>query len=140
MDEEDFDKVRLLRDCVSRLRPKASISNSSLLTPRFHHHSSQVAAADIVYGIAGTLVLVSGYYRVTQFGKGWEFYSHEPIFWVKMFLFSVMGSASFFPTTKVIQRAISKKNAQDANEELPPMWSEALITRLTSIVNAEVRA
>jgi hypothetical protein len=28
--------------------------------------------ADIVYGIAGVLVLVTGYLRVTQYGKGWE--------------------------------------------------------------------
>jgi len=100
----------------------------------------KVAAADITYGLAGTLVLISGYFRVTQYGKGWEFYAHSPIFWVKMFLFSVMGSASFFPTTKVIQRAIAKKNAEDAGEALPPMWSEALVGRITSVVNAELLA
>ena len=44
----------------------------------------KVAAADITYGLAGTLVLVSGYFRVTQYGKGWEFYAHSPIFWVKV--------------------------------------------------------
>jgi len=40
--------------------------------------------ADIVYGLSGTIILVSGYYRATQFGKGWELYAHEPIFWVKV--------------------------------------------------------
>jgi putative membrane protein len=37
---------------------------------------------------------------VTEYGKGWEFYQHEPVFWVKMFLFAVMGSSSLFVTTK----------------------------------------
>ena len=96
--------------------------------------------ADIAYGLTGTLILVSGYLRVTQYGKGWEFYSHEPVFWVKLFLFSVMGAASFFPTTKVIQRAVGKKVAEDKGEDPPPMWSPKLIARVTSIVNAELLA
>ena len=100
----------------------------------------KVAFADITYGLAGTLVLFSGYFRATEYGKGWEFYAHSPVFWVKMFLFAVMGSASFFPTTKVIQRAIAKKNLEDAGESPPPMWSDALIERLTSVVNAELLA
>ena len=34
-------------------------------------------AADAVYGLAGLLVVGTGYLRVTQYGKGWEFYQHE---------------------------------------------------------------
>ena len=96
--------------------------------------------ADIMYGLAGTAILVSGYFRVVDYGKGWEFYQHSPIFWVKMFLFSIMGAASFFPTTKVIQRAVAKKKAEDANTPLPPKWSPELVKRVTSIVNAELLA
>ena len=95
----------------------------------------RLATADIVYGIAGVLVLFTGYLRVTQFGKGWDFYSHSPVFWVKMVLFTVMGSASFFPTIKIIQRAVGKKNGED----VPPM-SEKLAARMTSIINAELLA
>eukprot|EP00965_Chrysotila_dentata_P179164 5916796-Pleurochrysis_carterae.AAC.1 len=40
-----------------------------------------MANADILYGLAGTLMTYTGYLRVTQYGKGWEFYQHEPIFW-----------------------------------------------------------
>ena len=47
----------------------------------------RLVVADSVYGIAGVLVLYTGYLRATEYGKGWEFYSHEPIFWVKMWLF-----------------------------------------------------
>ena len=36
----------------------------------------KLVIADSVYGLAGVLVLYTGYLRVTQYGKGWEFYSH----------------------------------------------------------------
>ena len=97
---------------------------------------------DILYGLAGTLVLVSGYFRATQYGKGWEFYAHEPIFWLKMTLFSIMGSASFFPTTKIIQRAIAIKNAEDGKEgaSFPEPMSEKLAERMIKIINGEILA
>ena len=62
----------------------------------------------------------------------------EPVFWLKIFLFSVMGAASFFPTTKIIQRAVAKKRAEDAadDERLAP-FSPALVARMTSVINAE---
>ena len=94
-----------------------------------------VAIADGLYGIAGLLVTVTGYLRVTQYAKGWEFYQHEPVFWVKMFLFCVTGAASFFPTTKIIQRAVAKRN----DPTVPPM-SPKLVKRMTSIINAELLA
>lgn len=53
-----------------------------------------LAKADIVYGLSGFLVLFSGYFRATAYGKGWEFYAHEPLFWVKMSLLALVGSAS----------------------------------------------
>jgi uncharacterized membrane protein len=91
--------------------------------------------ADILYGLAGTAVTVSGYFRVTQYGKGWEFYAHSPVFWVKMFLFAVMGAASFFPTTKIVQRAIAKNKGEKV-EPLP----DALAARMTKIINGELLA
>lgn len=96
--------------------------------------------ADIVYGLAGTLVLATGYFRVVQFGKGWEFYSHEPIFWVKMLLFSIMGSSSLFPTIKIVQRAIQKKNAEDGKGEKPAPITAKLAARITKVVNGELLA
>eukprot|EP00629_Pelagomonadales_sp_RCC1024_P006578 CAMPEP_0119278860 /NCGR_PEP_ID=MMETSP1329-20130426/19823_1 /TAXON_ID=114041 /ORGANISM="Genus nov. species nov., Strain RCC1024" /LENGTH=237 /DNA_ID=CAMNT_0007279389 /DNA_START=65 /DNA_END=774 /DNA_ORIENTATION=+ len=99
-----------------------------------------LAAADITYGVAGTLILVTGYFRVTQYAKGWDFYAHEPVFWFKMVLFAVVGAASFFPTIKIVQHAIAKKNAEDAGEEPIVPLSPALVARMTSIVNAELLA
>jgi uncharacterized membrane protein len=68
-------------------------------------------------------------------GKGWEFYSHSPVFWVKMLLFGVMGSSSFFPTIKIIQRKVDKKKGAVVD----PL-SEKLAARMTSIMNAELLA
>lgn len=100
----------------------------------------KVVIADSLYGIAGVLVLVSGYYRVTEYGKGWDFYSHEPIFWVKMFLFTVMGSSSFFPTIKLVQRAIQTQQAGEGKGELPAPMSEKLANRIVKVVNGELLA
>ena len=91
-----------------------------------------LATADIVYGLSGLLILVSGYFRATAYAKGWEFYAHEPLFWVKMSLLAVVGSASYFPTIKIVQRAVAKQQG-----DVPPL-SPALIKRMTSIVNAEL--
>ena len=95
----------------------------------------QFTNADIVYGLAGTVVLVTGFFRVTKYAKGWEFYSHEPIFWLKMVLFTVMGSASFFPTIKMVQRAVARKNGED----VAPI-SDKLAQRMTTLINGELLA
>ena len=50
-----------------------------------------------------------------------------------------MGAASFFPTTKIIQRAIAVRDAEKRGEAVPPM-SPALVARMTSIINAELLA
>lgn len=96
--------------------------------------------ADIVYGLAGTLVLYTGYLRVTEYGKGWEFYQHEPVFWVKMLLFSVMGASSLFPTIKIIQRAIKINDAEKGKGEMPALMSEALANRMKKVINGELLA
>ena len=96
--------------------------------------AKKLVIADSVYGIAGVLVLYTGYLRVTQYGKGWEYYAHEPIFWVKMGLFAVMGSSSLFCTTKIIQMAA----AQSKGEK--PALSEKLAARMQKIINGELLA
>ena len=95
----------------------------------------KVATADIVYGLSGILVLYTGYLRVTQYGKGWDFYAHSPVFWVKLALLGVMGAASLFPTIKIIQRAVDNKNGVD----VPPL-SPKLANRMTKIMNGELLA
>ncbi len=50
--------------------------------------------ADVIYGIAGIALLVSGILRVKYFGQGPDFYSQYPIFWVKVILYIVLGLLS----------------------------------------------
>lgn len=40
--------------------------------------------ADVAYGLTALVVGVTGIYRAVEYGKGWEFYSHEPLFWLKL--------------------------------------------------------
>ena len=90
-----------------------------------------------MYGVAGVLILVTGYLRVTEYGKGWDFYAHSPVFWVKALLFTIMGSSSLFPTIKIVQRAVAKRNGEDV--AVGPV-SEKLASRMTTIINGELLA
>mmetsp|Transcript_26080 Transcript_26080/g.32164 ORF Transcript_26080/g.32164 Transcript_26080/m.32164 type:complete len:277 (+) Transcript_26080:306-1136(+) len=93
---------------------------------------TNLAIADISLGVAGVALLASGYYRTTAYGKGWDFYSHEPIFWLKMVFVCIFGAATLFPTTTIIKRSIAIRN-----EKFEPM-SEKLAKRLTSVLTAEI--
>ena len=88
--------------------------------------------ADIVYGIAGVALLVSGIYRVLNFGQGVDFYTHNPIFWTKIVIFALIGSLSLYPTITYILWAvpISKGNL--------PNVSSNLVTRLKLMINIEL--
>lgn len=108
------------------VKPNMSIEEEKLL-----------GTADILTGVAGTLLLASGYYRATDlaYGKGWDFYSHEPLFWLKLALLGVFGGLSLFPTITIIQRTV--KIQQEGTIE--PM-SEALANRMKKVMNAELTA
>lgn len=99
-----------------------------------------VIKADIVYGLAGLLILITGYFRVTAFGKGWDFYSHEPLFWVKLCLFSIMGSSSLFPTIKLIQRSLLILDFEKGKVPSIEPISSKLANRLIKIINGEILA
>ena len=88
--------------------------------------------ADIIYGIAGIALLVSGIYRVIKFGQGSEFYTENPIFWTKIIVFALVGSLSLYPTITYVLWAIplSKGNL--------PQVKEHLVSRLRLIINIEL--
>lgn len=97
---------------------------------------SVLGNADIAYGVAGLVVVVTGYLRATaDWGKGWEFYAHSPVFWVKLALTAVAGASSLFPTYHIVRRAVAKANG----EGVAPM-SEKLAARMTTLINAELLA
>lgn len=99
---------------------------------------NRLAIADTLYGVVALLLVYTGYCRFSDpaLGKGTYFYVHEPIFWLKMTMLGVMGSASLFNTTKIIQRSIARFSGEKVVE---PM-SEALCNRMKSICNAQLTA
>ena len=91
-----------------------------------------IVAADIVYGIAGLALLVSGIYRVIKFGQGSDFYTQNPIFWTKIITFALVGSLSLYPTVTYILWAIPLSKGK-----LPDV-SINLVARLRLIINIEL--
>jgi uncharacterized membrane protein len=90
---------------------------------------------DALYGIAGLALAVSGYYRTVDYGKGWEFYAHEPLFWAKLVLVGIWGASSLFPTVTILKRV----SVQRETGEYPP-FSEKLAARMIQVINAELLA
>ncbi len=91
-----------------------------------------MVVADIIYGIAGVALLISGIYRVIKFGQGSEFYIQNPIFWTKIIIFALVGSLSLYPTITYVLWAIplSKGNL--------PQVTNNLVSRLRMIINIEL--
>ncbi len=88
--------------------------------------------ADIVYGIAGIALLISGIYRVIKFGQGADFYTDNPIFWTKIVVFAVVGSLSLYPTITYVLWAIPLSKGK-----LPNVTNN-LVSRLRVIINIEL--
>ena len=88
--------------------------------------------ADIVYGIAGVALLVSGIYRVIKFGQGSEFYTQNPIFWAKVTIFALVGSLSLYPTITYVLWAVPLSKGS------LPKVTENLVSRLRLIINIEL--
>ena len=91
-----------------------------------------MVVADIIYGIAGIALLVSGVYRVIKFGQGSEFYTQNPLFWTKMIVFGLTGSLSLYPTVTYVLWALPLSKG-----ELPNV-SNNLVKRLRVIINIEL--
>ncbi len=88
--------------------------------------------ADVVYGLAGIALLVSGILRVKYFGQGGDFYTHNPLFWFKVGLFVAVGLLSLYPTITYILWALPLSKGK-----LPEV-SEKLVSRLKIIINIEL--
>ena len=88
--------------------------------------------ADVIYGIAGLAILVTGILRVKYFGQGGEFYLSNPIFWFKVSLYVIVGLLSLYPTTTYILLAIplSKKEL--------PIISDNIVKRFKFIISIEL--
>jgi len=94
-----------------------------------------VSKADIGLNIFGLLLIYSGYLRAVEYEKGFNFYAHEPIFWLKIALVVIYWSSTLFNATTLVKRGNARRN----NEAVPPM-DEKLSKRMLQINNAELVA
>ena len=88
--------------------------------------------ADVVYGLAGVAILVTGILRVKYFGQGGDFYTSNPVFWIKVSLYILVGLLSLYPTTTYILWAIPL-----SKNKLPEI-SENLVKRFRLIITTEL--
>jgi len=63
----------------------------------------RLGKVDTVYGIAAGAVLVTGLARVFLGGKGAAFYAHNPLLYVKLVMFLVIGLVSIKPTLMFVR-------------------------------------
>lgn len=59
--------------------------------------------ADSAYGIAAIMVLVTGILRVLYFAKDTAYYMNNPIFWVKIAVYLLVGTVSLYPTISFLK-------------------------------------
>ena len=88
--------------------------------------------ADSIYGIAGLAILITGILRVKYFGQGGVFYTSNPIFWIKVTLYILVGLLSLYPTITYILWAIPL-----SKNKLPNI-SEQLVKRFRLIITSEL--
>ena len=92
----------------------------------------KMIVADLVYGIAGLILLISGILRVKYFGHGPDFYTHNPVFWIKVSLFIFVGLLSLYPTITYVLWAIPLSKGK-----LPDVSSK-LVSRLQFVLSIEL--
>lgn len=77
-----------------------------------------VLQADTVWGIAAVLWLVTGLVRVFYTEKGAVWYSHQPLFWLKMGVFGAVWLLELWPMITFIGWRVkqAKKEAIDTRQ------------------------
>jgi putative membrane protein len=53
---------------------------------------------DLFYGVSAVGLILAGMSRVLWGAKGWDYYSAQPFFWVKIAAFALIGLISIVPT------------------------------------------
>jgi len=88
--------------------------------------------ADVVYGIAGVAILITGILRVKYFGQGGDFYTSNPVFWIKVGLYVLVGLLSLYPTVTYILWAIP------LSKNKLPIIPDTLVQRFRLIITTEL--
>tara|TARA_Y100001978_G_scaffold188763_1_gene190450 strand:- start:628 stop:1101 length:474 start_codon:yes stop_codon:yes gene_type:complete len=91
-----------------------------------------IIIADVIYGIAGLAILITGILRVKFYGQGGEFYTSNPLFWIKVSLYIIVGLISLYPTTTYILWAVplSKNKLPVISENLVKRFKVVMMTEL----------
>jgi putative membrane protein len=72
---------------------------------------SDIFLADLFWGVAAVLWMVTGLMRVFGgFEKGSEWYLHLPLFWIKMALFGLVWALEMFPMITLVRWRIRSKD------------------------------
>ena len=88
-----------------------------LFAPRVDGATARkLAVADIVYGLAALLVLVTGLLRLFAGDKPAAYFGHNFVFHIKVTLFVVVALLSIWPTTKFFR---GRKAATGSEVEYP---------------------
>ena len=78
----------------------------------------RLALADLVYGLAATLVIATGLLKVFVGDKPAAYYGHNPFFHVKLTIFVLIFAASVYPTVRFLRH----RRALDSDVvEYPPL-------------------
>ena len=91
-----------------------------------------ILISDVIYGLAGLSLLISGILRVLYFGQGSQFYTENPLFWIKVGIFLVVGLLSLYPTINYLLWIIPLRKGE------VPKLSDKLCKRLGLILNFEL--
>ncbi len=94
--------------------------------------SISMVCADLIYGISGLTLLISGILRVKYYGQGVDFYTNNLIFWLKIGLFVLVGLVSLYPTFTYLLWLFPLRKG-----ELPDVSSQ-IVSKLKIIINFEL--
>lgn len=94
--------------------------------------AKRVAFADAAYGIAATIILVTGVLRVLYFGKGTDYYLNNPFFYAKMGVFILVSLFSLYPTFTFISWF------KDLQKGETPSLEIAQVNRLSWLIKGEL--
>ncbi len=94
--------------------------------------AQKVAIADGVYGASALTILITGILRVIYFGKGTEYYLHNPFFWVKIGIFIIISLLSLYPTITFILWF------KDFQQKQPPSLELSKVNRISWLIKGEL--
>ena len=111
---------------LSMIAIGAVLSGELLLTQSLREPDQvrRLAWVDLGYLIAAGIVLATGLMRFIWFGKGAQFYLHNPVFYIKLALFVAIVLISIPPTHHIVRWRIEALAGK-----LPPQYDVAHVRR-----------